>query len=473
MSLVIQGRASARGCRCERSEFHSVVCWEGLGRHYNIKMVPTTRADGYSDVAALRDLLQCARARTLIHVAQLRGEQWLGPYLKIVNPPLWEVGHLGWFQEHWCLRYSDSGTLAPSLLSNADALYNSALVPHVQRWRLSLPNVDATLNYLKQVLQAVIARLERDGATPHLRYFAQLSAYHELMHNEAFDYTCQTLAYAAKNRELRQIATESFCDGDAAIAGGRFELGAQMRDGFVFDNEKWAHEVVVQPYRMARAAVTNEQFAAFVDDGGYARRELWSNDSWRWRAEANAAMPLYWSKQGNHWRVRCHDQLVPLHGHAAVIHVNWYEAEAYCRWARRRLPSEAEWEFAAATAPGDTVHKRRFPWGDAPPSAVHANLHGVAGQPVDVAAFAAGDSAWGIRQMFGNVWEWTADWFQPYPGFARDPYKEYSEPWFGDHKVLRGGCFATSASLLRNTWRNFYTPDRRDVLAGFRTCALN
>jgi iron(II)-dependent oxidoreductase len=137
------------------------------------------------------------------------------------------------------------------------------------------------------------------------------------------------------------------------------------------------------------------------------------------------------------------------------------------------LPAEAEWEFAAATAPGSVLHKRRYPWGDALPTPAHANLYGGAGRTVNVNAHAAGDSAWGVRQLFGNAWEWTADWFNAYPSFVRDPYKEYSEPWFGNHKVLRGGCHATRACLLRNTWRNFYTPDRRDVLAGFRTCALD
>jgi iron(II)-dependent oxidoreductase len=151
--------------------------------------------------------------------------------------------------------------------------------------------------------------------------------------------------------------------------------------------------------------------------------------------------------------------------------VNWYEADAYCRWAHRRLPTEAEWEFAATTERNGAGPKRRYPWGDATTGVEHANLFGMSKGVVDVAAFPGGDSESGCRQLLGNVWEWSADWFGPYPGFVRDPYLEYSEPWFGNHKVLRGGCFATRASLLRGTWRNFYTPERRDVFAGFRTCA--
>jgi iron(II)-dependent oxidoreductase len=161
-----------------------------------------------------------------------------------------------------------------------------------------------------------------------------------------------------------------------------------------------------------------------------------------------------------------------------MLHVNWYEAEAYCRWARRRLPTEVEWEVAAAGEPDGSGgrlsgRKRRFPWGDAPPSPDRANLDGHTVGCLHVAALPAGESAFGCRQMLGNVWEWTSSDLLPYPGFVADPYKEYSEPWFGTHKVLRGGCWTTRSRLLRNTYRNFYRPDRRDVWAGFRTCALD
>jgi iron(II)-dependent oxidoreductase len=159
-----------------------------------------------------------------------------------------------------------------------------------------------------------------------------------------------------------------------------------------------------------------------------------------------------------------------------VIHVNWFEADAFCRFTGRRLPTEAEWEMAAAGAPDGgsppVLGKRRLPWGEDAPTSGRANLDGELLGCVDVGALPEGDSAFGCRQMIGNVWEWTQSPFEPYPGFAADPYRDYSQPWFGTHKVLRGGCWATRARLIRNTWRNFYTPDRRDVLAGFRTCAL-
>ena len=432
-----------------------------------------TNVQNAPDAAALCDRLQAARTRTLLYATQLQADQWLGPYLTSVNPPLWELGHLGWFQEHWCLRYRPQGPLAPSRLADADALYDSAIVPHDARWQLALPTVEQTLAYLHAVFDAVLARIEHEGATEHVRYFTQLAVFHEEMHNEAFDYTRQTLGYAVDGFSQKQIVNSLSCVGDARIAGGRFLLGAQPGDGFVFDNEKWAHQVEVQPFQMARTAVTNAEFAAFVDDAGYEKRDWWSDAGWQWRVQENATMPVYWVKQDASWHVRRYHQMLPLEPNAAMVHVNWYEAEAYCKWAQRRLPNEAEWEFAAATVPGNLTHKRRYPWGDTPPTMAHGNLYGGPSHPLDVAAFPDGDSGWGVRQMFGNVWEWTADWFEPYPGFVRDPYKEYSEPWFGNHKVLRGGCYATRAGLLRNTWRNFYTPERRDVLAGFRTCALD
>jgi iron(II)-dependent oxidoreductase len=248
-------------------------------------------------------------------------------------------------------------------------------------------------------------------------------------------------------------------------------LGADRDAPFVFDNEKWAHPVEVKRFRIARAPVTNGEFVRFVEDGGYTRRDLWSEAGWAWREGAEATAPLYWRRGPGGWERRHGDRFGPLGEHLPVIYVCWYEAEAYCRWAVRRLPTEPEWGIAAAGEPGSS-RKRRYPWGDEPPTPERANLDQRHDGPVAVNACAAGDSAFGCRQMLGNVWEWTADDFLPYPGFSPDPYKEYSAPWFGTHKVLRGGAFATRSRLITNVYRNFYTPDRRDVLAGFRTCSL-
>ena len=418
----------------------------------------------------LRRLLLDARERTLEHAHAL--DDLLGPRLTIVNPPLWEIGHLGWFQERWCLRRRADGGLAPSLLADADALYDSSAVAHAVRWDLPLPALDATLAYLEAVLERVLERVERAEPRSDIDYYAKLAAYHEAMHAEAFTYTRQTLG----RRPLADTCAERAAPdaaaptGDAAIPGGTFMLGAAPDAGFVFDNEKWAHPVTLAPYRIARVAVTNAEYRAFVEDGGYAREDLWCTEGWAWRVSADAAHPLYWSRSAARWCEQHYDALVPHEPTLPVMHVNWYEARAYCRWAGRRLPSEAEWECAAASHPAGAA-KRRYPWGEAAPQPAHAKFHDAAGGRAPVGAYPDGDSAWGCRQMLGNVWEWTDETFRPYPGFVADPYKEYSAPWFGTHKVLRGGSHATSAALMRNTWRNFYTPERRDVFAGFRTCA--
>jgi iron(II)-dependent oxidoreductase len=291
------------------------------------------------------------------------------------------------------------------------------------------------------------------------------------MHTEAFVYTRQTLAHPPPVPASADASAGGDVPGDVAFRGGTLMLGSSPGADFVFDNEKWAHPVKVAPFRMARAPVTSGEFARFVQDDGYGRRELWSSEGWAWHEAVGAEHPVYWVNEGRDaWRQRWYDRLVPLGEHLPVLHVNWHEANAYCRWAGRRLPTEAEWELAAG---GSGPRKRTYPWGDSAPRPDHANLDLRHAGPVAVSACAAGESADGCRQLLGNVWEWTASAFGPYPGFSPDPYREYSEPWFGTHKVLRGGCFATRSRVIRNNYRNFYIPDRRDVLAGFRTCAAS
>jgi iron(II)-dependent oxidoreductase len=438
------------------------------------------------DPALLADWVIDARRRTLALYADLTDAQLAVPCLRIINPPIWELGHVAWFQEYWVLRRALAGAPARA---DADALWDSAKVPHATRWSLPLPSRAETLGYLEAVGERVLGALREAGAMldEELRYFVLLSVFHEDMHGEAFAYTRQTLGWPAPRltRGTDQNASAEHhragpLAGDVTVPGGVWRLGAEPEPepSFVFDNEKWAHDVEVRPFRIARAPVTQAEFAGFVDDGGYRRRQLWSEPGWAWRQDADAGQPLYWRRgaQGS-WERRVFDRWVALEPHRPVLHVCAHEAEAYCRWAGRRLPTEAEWEMAAAgkpeapgAGPAPLRHKRTYPWGQQPPGREHANLDLEVGDTVDVGALPDGDSAFGCRQMLGNVWEWTASTFLPYPGFSIDPYEEYSAPWFGDHRVLRGGCFVTRARLLRTTWRNFYTADRRDVWAGFRTC---
>jgi len=343
------------------------------------------------EAAELARGLRAAREKTRQLVDDLAGERELGPKLAIVNPPRWEVGHVGWFQEFWALRQGDERRA--SILPNADALYNSATVPHDSRWDLPLPSFAETVAYRDEVLQKVVAGLEKGSVDP---YFGELALRHEEMHAEAFHYTRQTLGYAAPGPSFG-----TFAQGDAEMPGGVFRLGAVPGEGFAFDNEKWSHPVVLEPFRIARRPVTNAEYLAFVKAGGNA--------------------PAHW-KDG---KLRRFDRWIPIPPGEPVMHVSWHDAKAYCKWAGRRLPTEAEWEYAALA---------------------------------------------GVDAMLGVVWQWTESTFLPYPGYLRDPYKEYSEPWFGTHKVLRGGSFTTPPGEARARFRNFYTAERRDIFAGFRTC---
>ncbi|HVL36965.1 MAG TPA: SUMF1/EgtB/PvdO family nonheme iron enzyme, partial [Burkholderiales bacterium] len=237
-----------------------------------------------------------------------------------------------------------------------------------------------------------------------------LATLHEDMHAEALHYTRQTLGYPEPGAgEPRSGARARTAPGAVPewldFAGGTFRLGAERgEERFIFDNEKWAHDVALTPFRISGRPVTSAAYAAYVDAGG--------------------APPRYWRKAHGVWLERRFDRWQPLEPDAPVRHVSWAEARAYCRWAGRRLPTEAEWQCAAA------------------------------------------------RMQWGDVWEWTESTFAPFPGFSADPYRDYSQPWFHTHKVLRGASFATPRRLVSASFRNFYLPDRGDVFAGFRTCEM-
>jgi len=420
-----------------------------------------------------------ARERTLELVGDLGDEQLLGPSLPIVNPLLWEIGHVAWFQEKWALRHTAGQ--AP-LRREADSLYDSAAIAHDTRWELPLYSRAETLAYLSDVHDGIVSRLRKSEPTNDEAYFVLLGVFHADMHTEAFTYTRQTHAYAAPRLGCVSHPAESRVQdpegeppprlsGDAYYPGGDFSLGAHPDEPFVFDNEKWGHVGLLEPFAIAKVPVTQSEYADFVSSGGYESEELWTAEGWAWRRSGDVRSPFSWRQEGGGWLRRDFDRWVPLEMHRPMLHVNWHEASAYCRWAGRRLPTEAEWELAASWD-AKIGRKRRYPWGDEPPTPERANLDWRSMGCLDVEALAAGDSALGCRQMVGNVWEWTQSEFAPYPGFVVDPYKEYSQPWFYSHKVLRGGSWTTRSRLIRNTWRNFYKPDRRDVWAGFRTCAL-
>ena len=332
-----------------------------------------------------------------------------------------------------------------------------------------------TIHYADVVKNRCLERLDQGLASESDSFMYQFATFHEDMHTEAYIYSRQTLGYPTPylGRDRPGRTSGGGHPGDATVPGGTFRLGAERDAPFLYDNEKWAHPVRVEPFSIAKAPVSHAEFAEFVDAGGYRRREFWSEAGWEWRERVSAAHPVHWIVgRGQGFQVRRFDLIEPLPLNEPVIHVNWFEAEAYCAWAGRRLPTEVEWEAAALAEPeGNSLAptKRTYPWGEAPPNPRRANLDGWSLSCIDVGALPAGDSAFGCRQMLGNVWEWTADTFRPFPGFLPDAYRDYSEAGFHETKVLRGGAWATRSRMLTGRYRNFFNPDRRDVMAGFRT----
>jgi ergothioneine biosynthesis protein EgtB len=376
-----------------------------------------------------------ARHYTLALYAFLPEDLWIPervPYMTIINPPLWEMAHIGWFQEFWCRRYRPEHAmkdLPPSLLAHADELVDSRVIPHKDRWTLNYPARETAFRYLEDSLDMTLNSLAASGDEE--RYFFKLALFHEDMHGEALLMTLQTLGLAAPaNVMSMQRAVPHWTTGDLTFAGATFRQGASSDEQrFIFDNEKWGHDVEVAFFAISVQPVSNREFVTFVESGGYAHREFWSKQGWEWLRSRNVGGAAALLLEGLDWKEKWFGTSRNLEPEAPVMHVSLHEAEAYCRWAKRRLPSESEWEYAATTN--------------------------------DV-----------YMQSAGRVWEWTSTPFAPYPGFQPDPYAEYSQPWFHTHQVLRGGSFATRRRLMHPRFRNFYMPERSDVFAGFRTCAI-
>ena len=415
------------------------------------------------------------RSRTLALVEGLNDEEMMGKVLPTVNPLKWEIAHAAYFHETWVLRHL-GGQAAVN--EKADELFDSINIQHEDRWDLPLPSLANTFEYMSSVLQYELELLRNIELDDYAKYFYLLALFHEDMHNEAFIYTRQTLSYPKpnfiKSRNYSSLQSDDTVNRneDISIPGGSFMLGAERKNEFIFDNEKWAHAVKVAPFKIAKFAVSNEQYLEFVEDDGYKKEKYWSDEAWRWRKIKNLLHPVYWKKDSNdNWYVKTFDVWESLRPSHAVMHVSWYEAVAFCKWSNRRLPTEAEWEFAAASNPNVAKdnHYEKF----INPDGIDANLDCTNLGTINVAAFPKSDNAFGCRQMFGNVWEWTSSTFKPYPGFSPDWYSEYSRPLFEQTKVLRGGAWTTRSRMLRNTLRNYYGPDRNDVFAGFRTCAIS
>ena len=380
--------------------------------------------------AALADALRNARATTLARTLDADDEAWRVPEQAGVNPVAWELGHIAWFAEFWILRgphrQSADGFVdaaLPPTIAGPDAVFDSARLAHAERWRVALPPRDELIARLDAQLAACIDAIPHAKDDDQANYFHRLALFHEDMHGEAFAWLRATLGWPAPHgiAALPGLGEAK----ELAFAGGDVVLGRPAdTPGFAFDNERPATTVRVAPFAIDSAPVRNAEFVRFVDAGGYDDAALWPADAGAWRAQHGRAHPSRWRSTSEGWQMRWFDQWQPLDLAAPVIHVSAWEAEAYCRFVGRRLPSAAEWELAAQDV--------RFRWGE-------------------------------------SVWEWTADAFLPYPGFVAGPYADYSAPWFGDHRELRGGAFATHARMHDPRYRNFFVAGRSDVFAGFRT----
>jgi iron(II)-dependent oxidoreductase len=426
-----------------------------LGTDVRYRQEKNSRIDRSPDHTELRAQVHDSHRRIVDLISDLEEAQLVVPYLPSINPLLWEACHAAYFHEMWVLREGHGEAPARS---DGDALFNSITVGHEQRWTLPVPNREGAIQFTSGVRDRVLKVLEQEELSDQLLHWAQYAVMHDDMHAESLANTRQALGYAPPPFDVDPtvMEVESDAAGDVDVPETTFRMGAEPESGFCFDNEKWAHEVRVRPYAISRTAVTEAEFATFVEDGGYERKEPWSPESYAWCQATQADMPLYWRRnRAGDLEIRDYDQWRPVDPHRAVIHVSWYEAEAFARWAGRRLPNEPEWELAAR---GSRV--------------AHANLDWRGGGTVDVRACAAADSHVGCRQMVGNAWEWTADCFGPFDGFTPDMYEDFSKPCFGTRRVLRGGAWATTSRLVRPTLRNFFQPDRRDVFGGLRTCAL-
>lgn len=369
-------------------------------------------------------LFDCYAAAGLDHSARI-------PVLSYINPPLWELGHIAWFAEWYILRDAQSSDPVAaqriSLLTRGDDWFDPNTVPHRARWLLELPSAGALKTYCREVLDRVLDKLRRTKNENEALYPYRLALAYEDMRGEALAHTLQTLDVTLP-APLANSAIPAWTQGEIRFPGGTIQQGSSQAASFVFDNEKWAHSCYVPQFTMDSCLVSNAQYSEFVADGGYQKPQFWSRSGQAWLMAQDRSAPRDWQRDGRGWRCRRFGRQIVLPASEPVRHVSLFEAQAYCRWAGRRLPTESEWEYAALSG------HPAFRWGD--------------------------------------LWEWTCSPFEPYPGFSPDAYREYSAPWFATHQVVRGASFATRLRMRSSKFRSFYLPERSDMFVGFRTCAL-
>ncbi len=421
-----------------------------------------------------REMLEDARQRTLALVAPLAEADLREQHDPLMSPILWDLGHIATFEQLWLTRNIDGDIRFVEM----PGLYNPFEHPRATRAALPLPTLSGVLALMADIREQTLERLARvplDDANPLLRdgYVYSMVAQHEYQHNETMLQTLQLKRgepyRAPRAWEPPPAAGPSPAGAMVRFAGGEVAVGTDDHAD-AYDNERPRHTVVLSPFEIDVAPVTNGAYAEFVADGGYRRDEFWSPAGRAWRREAGVEAPKYWTRDGSGWTTRFMDRTVPLPADHPVCHVCYHEAEAFAGWAGKRLPTEHEWEVAAAYDPSNGA-KRDYPWGNEPPDRTRSNIDQLAFGTASVGAYPAARSPLGCVDMIGNVWEWTSSNFLPWPGFEAFPYAEYSEAFFGnDYKVLRGGSWATRPGAVRNSFRNWDYPIRRQIFSGFR-CA--
>lgn len=400
----------------------------------------------------------------------LSDEQLAVPYHRGINPPLWELGHAAFFYEYFLLRERDG--IEPRM-PGYDEIWDSFETHHQERWEPGVvPDERTTRDYYERIIDETRRRILGRDLIPEELYLYKYCIFHQHMHLESLIWARQTLGYPAP------VFLGSWADdgkrgerGDVTVPAGTYPMGMPAgtddfaAEGFAFDNEKPGFTQEVEEFAISRTLVSNGEFAAFLEDGGYGTDALWSHNGKRWLGANEAAHPAYWRRGDDGWEVRRFDQWRPMNPELPLLHVSYWEAEAWCRWAGRRLPTEAEWEAAARGTEG-----RLFPWGDTM-DAERVVMDGTLIGEVPVDGLPTGATPAGCLQMVGTAWEWTTNQYLPYPGFTVDMYPYMSTLQFGYHKVTKGGSGATSSPLIRNTYRQAYFPDRTDAYTGFRTVA--